>query len=108
MFGNSVTSFAGTRLLTFRKYRKRAWSLLAFKENASMTSGSLLLILPRSRFFWTLFGPYPSARMGPRGTGRLRRINALHDGKPLATSANALEVLAGAISWGFKSLSAPK
>jgi hypothetical protein len=55
--------------------------------------------------FWTLFGPYAPGRTGPLGAGLERRINNLKRGRPLQTNQNQLEVLAGAIPWGFKSLS---
>ena len=41
--------------------------------------------------------------MGPLGNGRRRKTNGLHRLEPLLTDQNELEVLAGAISWGFKS-----
>jgi hypothetical protein len=52
---------------------------------------------------WTLFGPYEPHRKGPRGNGPSRQINKLAHHGPLQKSPNPVEVLAGAISWGFKS-----
>jgi hypothetical protein len=55
----------------------------------------------RSR--WTLFGPYASSRWRPLGNGPTRNIiNLGRSGTP-RNARNQLEVLAGAISWGFKS-----
>ena len=55
------------------------------------------------KVFWTLFGPYASGPCAPQGTGPQRRINSLERCRPLQTTPNQLEVLAGAIPWGFKS-----
>ena len=52
---------------------------------------------------WTLSGPYASGRSRPLWNGRSRRIKHLARSGPLRNARNALEVLAGAISWGFKS-----
>jgi hypothetical protein len=52
---------------------------------------------------WTLFGPYAPDRQGPPRTGPSRQINNLGGAGPSRTASNQLEVLAGAISWGFKS-----
>jgi hypothetical protein len=56
----------------------------------------------------TLFGPYAAERCGPRGNGPQHEItNLARSGTP-RDAQDQLEVLAGAISWGFKSpLSAP-
>ena len=54
-------------------------------------------------FFWTLFGPYARDRMGPLGNGPTWNINSLRRLGSLSPAGNLLEVLAGAISWGFKS-----
>jgi len=53
--------------------------------------------------YWTLFGPYARYRQGPRRTGLIRRINDLRINRLAGTREKPLEVLAGAISWGFKS-----
>jgi len=42
-------------------------------------------------------------RAGPRGAGPQWRINGLERPRPLQNARYPLEVLAGAISWGFKS-----
>jgi hypothetical protein len=42
-------------------------------------------------------------RAGPRGAGPQWRIKALERPRPLQNARFQLEVLAGAISWGFKS-----
>src|SRR4051794_36496732 len=58
---------------------------------------------PRSLSIWTLFGPYALGRPGPLWNGRSRRISNLGPSGPTQPARNQLEVLAGAISWGFKS-----
>jgi hypothetical protein len=53
--------------------------------------------------FWTLFGPYAPDLSRPRGNGPRRQINDFGRWRALRTVSNPLEVLAGAISWRFKS-----
>jgi len=57
----------------------------------------------RHSLFWTLFGPYAGGRCGPRGNGAGREIRSLGRHATPADVENQLEVLAGAIPWGFKS-----
>jgi hypothetical protein len=74
---------------------------------------SLIQVVPWPRQSWQkrflakpggpYFGPYAPVRLGPLGNGHQQGINVLHRLKRLPTAQNALEVLAGAISWGFKS-----
>ena len=52
---------------------------------------------------WTLFGPYVPGRRGPQGNGLQRKISHLELSGARQHARNQLEVLAGAISWGFKS-----
>jgi hypothetical protein len=52
---------------------------------------------------WTLFGPYALDRWRPHGNGPKHKISDLARLGTRQDARNQLEVLAGAISWGFKS-----
>jgi len=57
--------------------------------------------------FFGSFGPYldltQGERMRPPGNGPASKISSLRRPETLSSAGNLLEVLAGAISWGFKS-----
>ena len=58
---------------------------------------------PDASCLGTLFGPYAAARPGPPDTGPSRKIKSLDALACLGRLIIQLEVLAGAIPWGFKS-----
>ena len=72
------------------KSNRRKWTI--WEPNTGQTEQPMDLILDLT--------PGPQ---GPLGNGHHRRINGLRRVELLPTARNALEVLAGAISWGFKS-----
>jgi hypothetical protein len=77
--------------------------------NLTRSSARVLAVAPRCSLrpanglsldlIWTLC----AGRRGPLGNGLSYEINKLHRSGTLETAAVQLEVVAGAISWGFKS-----